>query len=312
MDIAISLKTKLNVNLWGSMQFQRTLKNEIRCKSIGLHSGRKVNMVIKPAATDTGIIFVRSDLTENNHIKAHVNNVSETVLATTLGTNGTRVSTIEHLLSAFRGMGIDNAFVELDAQEVPIMDGSALPFVNLIKNAGTRIQNRERRFLVIKKDVIVSDASGEARLIPSSDFRITYQIDYPHPIIGVQTHEMVFSYDHYEREICRARTFGFLSEVEYMQAKGLALGGSLQNAVILDDEKIINKEGLRCPDELVKHKVLDAIGDLFLLGLPIIGHFIGYKSGHRLNNLLLKKLISDPANYEIAGYFGEKKAAAAN
>jgi UDP-3-O-[3-hydroxymyristoyl] N-acetylglucosamine deacetylase len=312
MDIAIPLETTLNVSWWGNMQFQRTLKNEIRCKSIGLHSGRKVNMVIKPAATDTGIIFVRSDLTENNHIKAHLTNVSETVLATTLGTNGTRVSTIEHLLSAFRGMGIDNAFVELDAQEVPIMDGSALPFVNLIKNAGTRIQNRERRFLVIKKDVIVSDDSGEAILRPAPDFRITYRIDYPHPIIGEQTYEMVFSYDHYEREICRARTFGFLNEVEYMQAKGLALGGSLQNAIILDDEKIINKEGLRCPDELVKHKILDAIGDLFLLGLPIMGHFIGYKSGHRLNNLLLKKLVSDPANYEIASYFGEKRVASAN
>lgn len=166
--------------------------------------------------------------------------------------------------------------------------------------------------MVIKKEVFVADSSGEAALRPASAFRITYRIDYPHPIIGVQTYEMVFSYDRYEREICRARTFGFLKDVEYMQAKGLALGGSLQNAVLLDDRRIINKEGLRCPDELVKHKVLDAIGDLFLLGVPIIGHFIGYKSGHRLNNLLLKKLIADSSNYEIVSFYGENRTAAAN
>ncbi len=294
------------------MQFQRTLKSEIRCKGIGLHSGRKVNMVIRPAATDTGIVFIRSDMPGDNLIKADFSNVSETVLATTLGTNGTRVSTIEHLVSAFSGVGVDNAYVELDAQEVPIMDGSALPFVNLIKNAGTRIQNKERRFLAIRRKLSVSDHEGMASLEPSSEFKITYRIDYDHPVIGEQVYQMVFSYDHYQQQICAARTFGFLKDVEYLQAKGLALGGSLRNAVVLDEEKIINKEGLRCPDELVKHKVLDAIGDLFLLGLPILGHFVGYKSGHRLNNLLLKKLVSDPANYEIISYFGEKRAAIAN
>jgi UDP-3-O-[3-hydroxymyristoyl] N-acetylglucosamine deacetylase len=304
--------TVKNIHSVEGMHFQRTLNNEIRCKSIGLHSGRKVNMVIKPAPTDTGINFVRTDIAGSNFIKADLANVTDTELATTLGTNGTRVSTIEHLLSAFRGVGVDNALVEVDAQEVPIMDGSALPFVNMLKNAGTRIQTKSRRFMVIKKEVFVADSSGEAALRPASAFRITYRIDYPHPIIGVQTYEMVFSYDRYEREICRARTFGFLKDVEYMQAKGLALGGSLQNAVLLDDRRIINKEGLRCPDELVKHKVLDAIGDLFLLGVPIIGHFIGYKSGHRLNNLLLKKLIADSSNYEIVSFYGENRTAAAN
>ena len=269
-------------------------------------------MVIKPGAIDSGIIFMRTDLPGNHQIKAELCNVSDTILATTLGTNGTRVSTVEHLLSAFRGMGVDNAIVEVDALEVPIMDGSAFPFVSMIRNAGTKIQNKGKRFIVIRKEVSVGDKTGEARLVPSNDFRITYRIDYRHPFIGAQTYEMVFSYDHYEQEICRARTFGFLKDVDYMQANGLALGASLRNAIVLDDEKVINKEGLRCPDELVKHKVLDAIGDLFLLGLPVVGHFIGYKSGHRLNNLLLRELISDPENYEVVSYFGEKRAASAN
>ncbi len=290
------------------MFFQRTLKNEIRCKSIGLHSGRKVNMVMKPAAVDSGIIFVRTDIPGNHKIKAELGNVSETVLATTLGTNGTRISTVEHLLSAFHGMGVDNAVVEVDSQEVPIMDGSAFPFVNMIKNAGTKIQNKGKRFFLIKKEVSVSENSGEAKLVPSPDFRITYRIDYPHPAIGAKTYEMVFSYDHYDQEICRARTFGFLKDVDYLQANGLSLGASLRNTIVLDDEKIVNKEGLRCPDELVKHKVLDAIGDLFLLRLPVVGHFIGYKSGHRLNHLLLRKLLSDPENYAIVSYFAEERA----
>jgi UDP-3-O-[3-hydroxymyristoyl] N-acetylglucosamine deacetylase len=290
------------------MYLQRTLQEEIRCKSIGLHSGRKVNMVIRPAAVDTGIVFVRSDVPGNNIVRAELKNVSETVLATTLGTNGTRISTVEHLLSAFRGMGVDNAVVEVDSQEVPIMDGSALPFVNMLKHAGTRVQNKGKRFFIIKKEVYVSDQEGEARLVPSPEFKITYKIDYKHPVIGEQSYNMIFTYDRYEREICAARTFGFLKDVEHLQAKGLALGASLRNVIVLAEEKIINKEGLRCPNELIKHKVLDAIGDLFLLGLPIIGHFIGYKSGHRLNNLLLRKVVSDHDNYEIAGYPGEKRA----
>ncbi len=290
------------------MYLQRTIKSEVRCHSVGLHSGRKVNMALKPASVDEGIVFVRKDLSGENRIKAELRNVFDTTLATTLGVNGTRVSTVEHLLSAFRGMGVDNAVVEIDSFEVPIMDGSALPFVNIMKLCGTKVQNRGRRFIVIKKEVSVSDREGEAKLLPSSEFQITYRIGYDHPLIGDQTYHMVFSNDAYEQNICAARTFGFLRDVEYLQAKGLALGGSLNNAIVLDDEKIINKEGLRCPDELIKHKVLDAIGDLFLLGMPIIGHFIGNKSGHRLNNLLLRELMSRPDCWTVVSHFdGEKK-----
>ena len=291
------------------MHFQRTLNNKIECKGIGLHSGRKIKMVIKPAAPDTGFVFIRNDLAGMNEIKADLSNVTETLLATSLGTNGTRVSTVEHLLSAFRGVGVDNALIEIDGQEIPIMDGSALPFVTIMKNIGTRIQNRQRRFLVVKREVSVSGQNEKASLLPSDEFRITYTMDYKHPLIGEQTYHMLFTYDHYQKQICAARTFGFLKDVEHLQAKGLALGGSLQNAIILDDNKIINKEGLRCPDELVKHKVLDAIGDLFLLGLPIMGHFIGYKSGHRLNNLLLREMMLNPENYEIVSLDNVKRVA---
>ncbi len=260
-------------------------------------------MTMKPAGVDEGVVFVRRDITGNNRIQANLANVSDTTLATTIGLNGVRVSTVEHLLSALRGMGVDNATIEVDSFEVPIMDGSAQPFVNLLKACGTKVQNRGRRFLVIKQEVSVSDGEGEAKLVPSSEFKITYRIGYDHPVIGDQTYHMVFSPLVYEEEICAARTFGFLKDVEYLQAKGLALGGSLSNAVVLDDTKIINKEGLRCPDELVKHKILDAIGDLFLLGMPIVGHFIGYKSGHRLNNSLLKKLMSQEGAWKIVSHF---------
>lgn len=273
------------------MFFQRTVKQEIRCKSIGLHSGRKVGMVIKPAGVDEGIVFVRTDLKGDNRIKADVDNVRDTTLATTIGLNGVTVSTVEHLMSAFCGMGVDNALVEVDAPEIPIMDGSARPFVDLLKDVGTQIQGKCKKLLVINKEVSVSDGDSTAKLLPSPEFRITYKIEFNHASIGVQSYEMKFSDVSYDQEICDARTFGFLKDVEYLQAKGLSLGGSLKNAVVLDDHRIINKEGLRFPDEFVKHKILDAIGDLSLLGIPIIGHFVAYKSGHRLNNTLLKELM---------------------
>ncbi len=273
------------------MFFQRTVKREIACNSIGLHSGRKVGMVIKPAGVDEGIMFVRRDLQGNNRIKADLHNVRDTTLATTLGLNGVTVSTVEHLMSAFSGMGVDNAVVEVDAPEVPIMDGSARPFVDLLKGVGTQIQGKSKKLLVIKEKVLVSEGESTAMLLPFPEFRITYNIEFSHPSIGVQSHHMKFSDVSYEEEICAARTFGFLKDVEYLQAKGLALGGSLKNAVVLDDHRIINKGGLRFPDEFVKHKILDAIGDLSLLGIPIIGHFVAFKSGHRLNNLLLKELM---------------------
>lgn len=290
------------------MYIQKTIENEIKCQSVGLHSGRKINMTIKPAGVDEGIVFYRSDLPGSGGIRAEPTNVSDTTLATTLGMNGTRISTVEHLLSAFFGMGVDNAVVETDSFEIPIMDGSSLLFVDFLKNAGIKSQDKSKRFVVIKEPVSVSDNEGRAALLPYPESRITYDIDFSHPLIGKQSYDMIFSHDTYEKSICAARTFGFLQEVEYLQARGLALGGSLNNAIVLDDEKVINKEGLRFPDEFVKHKILDAIGDLSLLGMPIIGHFVAYKSGHKLNNLLLRKLLDHRECWETVHYFnGERE-----
>jgi len=257
-------------------------------------------MVIRPAAEGTGIVFVRRDLPERPAIKASLDYVSDTHLATTIGLNGAKVSTVEHLLSAFSGVGIDNAIVELDAFEVPIMDGSAQPFVDMLKEAGMEIQPQKRKILSIEKPVAIIGENGSyARFEPSDKFMITYSIDFPHPAIGIQKFHLEFSNSNYEKEIARARTFGFLKDLEYFQAIGLALGGSLKNAIVLDDKKIVNKEGLRCQNEFVKHKILDAIGDLSLLGYPIIGHFIAHKSGHKLNNLLLKELLKRKDCWEI-------------
>lgn len=281
------------------MYHQRTLRAEIECKSKGLHSGRRISMKIKPADVDEGIVFVRTDLPGGHRIKANIDNVCDTTLATTIGHNGSAVSTIEHLMSAFSGMGIDNAVVEVNAPEVPIMDGSALPFVQMLKTVGTRLQGKCKKLLVIREAVSVEDGMGAAMLLPAPEFKVTYKIDFKHPAIGQQTYHLNFSDARYEQEICSARTFGFLKDVEYLQARGLALGGSLKNAVVLNDKHIINKEGLRFPDEFVKHKILDALGDLSLLGMPIIGHFIAYKSGHRLNNQLLKEVLARTENWSI-------------
>jgi UDP-3-O-[3-hydroxymyristoyl] N-acetylglucosamine deacetylase len=289
------------------MHLQRTLKKEIICSSIGLHTGRKVNMHIKPAAADTGIVFVRLDLPGSRPIPARFDNVSDTTLATTLGSDGVTVATVEHILSAFSGMGVDNAVVALDSFEVPIMDGSALPFVSMLKDVGTHFQGKTKKLLVIKKPVSVKEGDSNAILLPADEFKISYEIDFKHIAIGRQSCSISFSDEKYEKEICAARTFGFLNEVEYMQAKGLALGGSLKNAIVLDNQKVLNKEGLRFPDEFVKHKILDAIGDLFLLGMPIIGHFVAYKSGHRLNNLLLRELMLKEDCWEIVNFFDKEE-----
>jgi UDP-3-O-[3-hydroxymyristoyl] N-acetylglucosamine deacetylase len=290
------------------MHLQRTLKKEIICSSIGLHSGRKVNMKIKPAPADAGIVFVRKDIPDALPIPADFNTVSDTTLATSLGVGGVTVSTVEHILSAFSGMGVDNAIIELDSFEIPIMDGSALPFVNMLKEVGTHLQGKTKKLLVIKKPVSVKEGDGSAVLLPAAEFKITYEIDFKHVAIGRQSYSLNFSDEKYEKEICAARTFGFLREVEYLQAKGLGLGGSLENVIILDDEKVINKGGLRMHDEFVKHKILDAIGDLFLLGMPIIGHFIAYKSGHRLNNILLKELMRKQDCWEIISCNNKEEA----
>ncbi len=282
------------------MYLQRTIKNQTTCSSVGLHTGRKITMTIKPAGVDEGITFVRSDAEKGNKcIRASLENVSDTTLATTIGNNGNAVSTIEHLLSALRGLGIDNALIEISGPEVPVMDGSALPFVNMIKNAGIEEQNEGKRLLVIRKAVRVSDGESWAELLPDTKFTVTYEIQFNHPLIGLQRQNLQMTESAYEDEICFARTFGFLKDVEYLQAKGLALGGSLKNAVVLDDEKIINKEGLRDPREFVKHKILDAVGDLYLIGMPIIGHFRAYKSGHKLHFMLLKALTSQPDSWQI-------------
>lgn len=290
------------------MHLQRTLKEDINCFSIGLHTGRKINMKIKPAPADTGIVFVRTDLPDSPAIHASYDNVCDTTLATTLGSNGVTVSTVEHLLSALSGMGVDNAIVELDSFEVPIMDGSSLHFVNMLKEVGTHVQRRNKKLLIIRKPVSVNNGDGSAMFMPSDEFKISYEIDFKHPVIGKQSFDMTFSDEAYEKEICAAQTFGFLKDLEFLQAKGLALGGSLKNAIVLDDKRIINKEGQRIPNVFVKHKILDAIGDLFLLGMPIIGHFIAYKSGHRLNNLLLKELMSRTDSWEIINSFSKEEA----
>lgn len=281
------------------MHLQRTLKKETGCFSIGLHTGRKINMKIKPAPADTGIVFVRKDLPDSAPIYARYDNVSDTTLATTIGFNGATVSTVEHLLSAFSGMGVDNALIELDSFEVPVMDGSALPFVNMLKEVGTHVQKKNKKMLIIKKQLSVSSGDSSAMFVPADTFKISYEIEFQHPVIGKQSFDMTFSDEAYEKEICAAQTFGFLKDLEFLQARGLALGGSLKNAIVLDDQKIINKEGQRMPLVFVRHKILDAIGDLFLLGMPIIGHFIACKSGHRLNNLLLRELMSQPECWEI-------------
>ena len=289
------------------MHLQRTLKKPISCFSIGLHTGRKINMKIKPAPADTGIVFVRKDLPDAGLIHARYDNVSDTTLATTIGSNGVTVSTVEHLLSAFSGMGVDNAMIELDSFEVPVMDGSALPFVNMLKEVGTHVQKKNKKMLIIKKPVSVNSGDCSAMFMPADAFKISYEIEFQHPVIGRQSYHMTFSDEIYEKEICAAQTFGFLKDLEFLQARGLALGGSLKNAIVLDDNKIINKEGQRMPDAFVKHKILDAIGDLFLLGMPIIGHFVAYKSGHRLNNLLLRELMSQPDCWEIVNGIDKKE-----
>ena len=289
------------------MHLQRTLKKEINCFSIGLHTGRKINMKIKPAPADSGIIFIRKDLPDAEPIYARYDNVCDTTLATTLGSNGITVSTVEHLLSAFSGMGVDNAVIELDSFEVPVMDGSALPFVNMFKEVGTHVQKKNKKMLIVKNPVSVSSGDASAMLLPADGFKISYEIDFKHPVIGKQSYDMTFSDEIYEKEICAAQTFGFLKDLEFLQAKGLALGGSLKNAIVLDDKKIVNKEGQRFPNVFVKHKILDAIGDLFLLGMPIIGHFVAYKSGHRLNNLLLRELIGKKDCWEIVTDIDKKE-----
>ncbi|AFC84867.1 UDP-3-O-acyl-N-acetylglucosamine deacetylase [Frateuria aurantia] len=285
---------------------QRTLKNIIRATGVGLHTGDKVYMTLRPAAPNTGIVFRRIDLDPPVEIKARPDRVGDTRLSTTLvGENpDIRVSTVEHLLSAMAGLGVDNAYVDLSAPEVPIMDGSAGPFVFLLQSAGIEEQNVAKRFIRIKKAVEVRDGDKTARFEPFNGFKVGFSIEFDHPVISkrVSRAEIDFSTTSFVKEVSRARTFGFMKDIEMLREHNLALGGSMDNAVVLDDYRVLNEDGLRYEDELVKHKILDAIGDLYLLGHSLIGAYHAHKSGHELNNILLRTLLADPAAWEEVVY----------
>src|SRR6266567_6015917 len=274
---------------------QRTLKNSIRATGVGLHTGKKVLMTLRPGPADSGIVFRRTDLPQVVDIRAHAENVGDTMLGTTLGTGESRVSTVEHLLSAFAGLGVDNAVVELSAAEVPIMDGSAGPFVFLLQSAGIEEQKAPKRFTRILESLQVEDGDKWARFDPYDGFKVNFEIEFNHPTFKKhsQVASMDFSTTSFLREVSRARTFGFMRDLESLRARNLALGGNMDNAIVLDDYRVLNEDGLRYEDEFVKHKILDAIGDLYLLGHSLIGEFSGHKSGHKLNNQLLRKLLAD-------------------
>lgn len=283
---------------------QRTLKDSIRATGIGLHSGAKVYMTLRPAPANTGIVFRRLDLREPVDVPAQALNVSDTMLGTTLEFGEGKVATVEHLLSALAGLGIDNLFIDLTAPEVPIMDGSAAPFVFLLQSAGIEEQNAAKRFIRIVKPVRVDEDDKWARLTPHDGFKVNFEIDFDHPVLRKhrQKASLDFSTTSFLKEISRARTFGFLKDVETLRARDLALGGSLDNSIVMDDYRVLNEDGLRFRDEFVRHKVLDAVGDLYLLGSCLIGEFTGYKSGHRLNNHLLRALLAQPECYEEVAF----------
>jgi len=286
---------------------QRTLKNSIRATGVGLHTGKKVLLTLRPALPNTGVIFRRVDLDPPTEIRACPENVGDTRLSTTLVKGKTRISTVEHLLAALGGFGIDNAHVDLSASEVPIMDGSAGPFVFLIQSAGVVEQNAPKHFIRIKEKVRVADKDKWAMFEPFNGFKVGFTIQFDHPVFNEKNSqaEIDFSTTSFVKEVSRARTFGFMRDVELLREKNLALGGSLDNAVVVDDYRILNDDGLRYEDECVKHKILDAIGDLYLLGHSLIGSFTGYKSGHELNNRLLKKLLANKRAWEIVSFEDE-------
>lgn len=278
---------------------QRTLQRAVVIEGVGLHSGSKVRLRLVPAAPNQGLTFVRVDLPDRPTVPVASEMVSDTALATTLGVGRARVATVEHLLSALSGLGIDNLRMEIDGPEVPIMDGSAGPFAQRISEAGIRLQGEPKRLLVIKKTVTVTDGDKYATFSPAKRFRIDCTIDFKHPLISDQRFTLEFSDRSFVREVARARTFGFLRDVDKLRAMGLAQGGSLENAVVVDDFSILNPEGLRFPDEFVRHKLLDALGDVALLGRPVVGALTVYKTGHALNQKLVAKVLSDPANFEL-------------
>jgi len=279
---------------------QRTLKKAISATGVGLHNGEKVTLTLRPAAPDTGIVFTRVDLPQPNEIKATPHAVHDTRMCSALEVNGARVATVEHLMSALAGLGVDNVYIDVNASEIPIMDGSSGPFVYLLQEAGIAEQAVAKKFIRIKKTVEVIEGDKWVRFEPYHGFKIDFTIHFTHPVFEHSGNNVKidFAADSYIKEISRARTFGFMHEVEYLRSNGLARGGSLDNAIVLDEYRVLNSDGLRYDDEFAKHKVLDAIGDLYMLGHPILGAFYAYKSGHALNNQLLRALLQDESAWE--------------
>ncbi|MEE8233564.1 MAG: UDP-3-O-acyl-N-acetylglucosamine deacetylase [Gammaproteobacteria bacterium] len=286
---------------------QRTLKNVIRATGVGLHTGKKIFLTLRPGVANAGIIFRRIDLDVPVEIEARPENVGDTMLSTSLVKDGVKISTVEHLLSALAGFGIDNAYIDLSSDEVPIMDGSAGPFVFLIQSAGVEEQNAPKRFMRIKERVRVEDGDKWAMFEPFEGFKVGFTIEFDHPMFhdGNCKAEIDFSTTSYVKEVSRARTFGFMRDVELLRKNNLALGGTLDNAIVVDDYRILNEDGLRFEDECVKHKILDAIGDLYLLGHSLIGSFTGFKSGHALNNRLLRELLAIESAWELVSFEDE-------
>jgi len=286
------------------MLFQRTLAQAIRATGVGLHSGNKVELTLRPAPVDHGIVFRRIDLDPPVSIAADARLVHDTRMCTALERGGARVGTVEHLLSAIAGLGIDNLLIDLTAAEVPIMDGSSAPFVFLLQSAGLLEQDARKRYIRVRKTLELREGDKHVRLEPYDGFRITLSIDFAHPATRGSAGQVTvdFAEQSYVRDVSRARTFGFMHEVEALRANGLALGGSLENAIVMDEFRVLNRDGLRSPNELVTHKVLDAIGDLYLAGHPIIGAFTGHKSGHALNNALVRALLDDPQSHEVVSF----------
>lgn len=293
------------------MAKQRTLKQSIKVTGVGLHSGNKVTLTLRPAAANTGVIYCRTDLNPPVEFPANANLVRDTMLCTALiNDEGVRVSTVEHLNAALAALGIDNVIVEVDAAEIPIMDGSASPFIYLLLDAGIEEQNAAKKFIRVKQKICVEDGDKWAELTPHHGFRLNFMIDFKHPAISkeLSSYSLDFSAQNFIHQLSRARTFAFMKDIEYLQSRGLALGGSLDNAIVLDDYRVLNEEGLRFKDELVRHKMLDAIGDLFMCGHNIIGEFKAYKSGHGLNNKLLRALLENQEAWEFVSFEDQEKA----
>lgn len=292
---------------------QRTLKQLVRAVGIGLHSGTKVTLVLRPAAAETGIVFRRVDLEPPVDIKLAADAVVDTRMATTIGRDNVRIATIEHLMSALAGLGIDNCHIDVDAAEIPIMDGSAASFVFLLQSAGVEELNAPKRFVRVLRPVEVVDGDKWARLEPYFGYRLKFSIDFKHPAIDSteQVVEVDFARDSYVKQVSRARTFGFVNEVEALRAAGLAMGGNFENVIVMDEYRVLNTDGLRAGDEFAKHKVLDAIGDLSALGRPLLASYVAHKSGHAINNRLLRALLADEAAYDIVTFEDDTAAPAA-